>query len=1613
MAVFKCKMCGGTIDVHDGEKVVTCDFCGTTQTVYSFDNEKKATYFKRANALRYKCQFDKGAGIYETIVSEFPNEAEAYWGLVLCKYGIEYVDDPKTGSKIPTCHRTQFSSIYDDSDYKNCIKNADIVSKSIYEKEAKEISKLQKSILEISSKEDPFDIFICYKESDSSGNRTPDSVLAQDIYKELTNEGYRVFFSRITLEDKLGSQYEPYIFAALHSSKVMIHVTTSDEYSESVWVRNEWSRYLSLISEGQKKTLIPCYKDISAYELPEEMQHLQGQDMSKLGAMQDLIRGVNKIIGKNRVVTNVSVSNNAIGAEQDAFESQLRKGYVYLSKKMFDDAKETFENAVKLVEKCGRAYIGLMLAEAREVNIDNYLISTHSAYGTYKTDKLDLARSFADDKCLKELEDIDAKIEKLLYKDAKDYFLNLLVDHRWIEAEEYLNKEKKYNDEFLELYKETKYRYLIDSINEKIDVRNLSILDDAIEGFNELAGYKDSNEKNRLCSELKTKILDDWNNECINNLAITYPDEITLKSLDALVRQINGNKAFIKSLDPCTDIIKNAYDDIQDDAYKFIEGKSYNLISSFSNLSDCSKLIRLISSLNKNDYFEKVSSVIYEQENYIRDVEKQIKKKKAKKGLKISGIICAALAICAGVFFGIKAIVDERNRSNTYNSALAAMNAGNYDEAIATYKSLGNYKDSETRIEICNGLIKLQLSVVNDSEEYAVAGIKQIVTAGEKVDVAYETENNTNIKRAFNSSTNSGSKTETIDSTTFTLYEPTWGGYTFLYWSPIKVLYKDNRTSLHMLCNWSLNAYSIDYVLDGGTNNASNPKAYSVESDDITLENPTKDNYQFIGWYDSENGSEKIDRIPHGTYGDLTFYARWEINKYQVKFYNDSTLLYTDTVEHGGTAKYEGDTPTKERDAQYSYTFSGWDKNLNNVTSDFSTQATFSKMINSYTVRFYDYDRSTLLDAVSVKYGSCATFTKTPPTRATDDNYEYTFNGWDRPLSTAIVADTNFYATYSTKNRYLCEFYNDGTLLYSTRVTEGENVSYIGDTPTRTADQQYTYTFSGWDKSLNNIQESTIFSAEFNHTINQYTVAFVNFDGTFLGSDTVDYGTKASYNGSTPTRETDNSYKYTFSGWDISLDNITENVIATAQYSTINRYLVIFHNYDGNELYRTYVTEGEDAKYSGATPTRIADQQYTYTFSDWDKSLENIHESTIFTATFSNITNQYTVTFVDWDGTILGTDTVDYGSSASFSGPDPTREIDNSYKYTFDGWDISLENITSNVTATAQYKTTNRYLCSFYNDEILLYSTYVTSGDEVTYVGETPSRTATQQYTYTFIGWDKLLDNIDEDTVFNAVYKASTNQYTVTYLDWDGSELGTTTQNYGTESCPTFANPIRDDAQGCYFEFAGWNGQITSITENCTRTAIYNRYLYDAVYELNENKNGYILSKYTGTATNIVIPDTYNGLPILEIKEGVFSNKSIAYIEISDNIESIGNNAFYNCSSLEDVIFSMNSNLKYIGDQVFYNTKGKNMSAYGRGRVCVNFLPPKLEYVGKGAFYKEVSIPYGYSYGNDRWSDNCIYVACSTENFFNNSYQGNPWNSYFNTSNSTSRKWNVVHYSNN
>lgn len=372
MAVFKCKMCGSALEIEKDKKIIQCDYCGNVQTLPRLDDEKIERLYDRANHFRRNNDYDKAMDIYEQILEENNEDAESYWSLVLCKYGIEYVEDPSTHERMLTVNRTQFTSIFDDDNYKSAIKYADISQKVIYEKEAKKINDIQKGILEISQKEDPFDVFICYKETDERGMRTHDSVLATDLYHQLTNAGFKVFFSRITLEDKLGTAYEPYIFAALNSAKVMVVLGSKPEYFNAVWVKNEWSRFLASIKNDNKKVLIPAYKDMDPYDLPTEFSHLQSQDMNKLGFMFDLVHVIKRIVGEESS-KNKADDRNFNNVPYNNVSSLLKRASLFLEEGNFDDADVYCEKVLDIDPENYNAYLYKLLAYFKIKEVEELL----------------------------------------------------------------------------------------------------------------------------------------------------------------------------------------------------------------------------------------------------------------------------------------------------------------------------------------------------------------------------------------------------------------------------------------------------------------------------------------------------------------------------------------------------------------------------------------------------------------------------------------------------------------------------------------------------------------------------------------------------------------------------------------------------------------------------------------------------------------------------------------------------------------------------------------------------------------------------------------------------------------------------------------------------------------------------------------------------------------------------------------------------------------------------------------------------------------------------------------------------------------------------------------
>lgn len=677
MAIFKCKMCGGNLDVAEETTVCECEYCGTKQTVPKTRDDVMSNLFNRANNLRIKCEFDKAQEIYEKIVASDPTEAEAYWGLVLCKYGIEYVEDPATFRKIPTCHRTQLESVMTDVDYLAAIEHADVVQRSVYEEEARAIDKLQKDILEIVHKEQPFDVFICYKETDESGKRTGDSVIANDIYYQLTNEGFKVFYAAITLEDKLGQEYEPYIFAALNSARVMLVIGSKAEYFNAVWVKNEWSRYMKLMKSDRKKLLIPCYKDMDAYDLPEEFSHLQAQDMSKIGFINDVIRGIKKVIVKEEAPKSPAPVQTVVSAPASAnVENLLKRGMLSLEDGKWEEADRFFEQVLNENVEEPRAYLGKLLCKQKAASEDNLVNSAPSAAKSLEQNEdYKKAYRFAGAEFKAHLADLN---NRYIFSSGMKRFNSAKTENDFIDAKAVFlgiadyQPAKEKSAECMERAAECVYTEADKILSESRDKSNLAF---AREEFGRISGHRDAAEKAALC-EQKIKQIEDDEKEAVYQKALGDMREDTLDTLRTALSYfgtISGWK------------------------------------DSHALAAECRQRIAVLQGEREREHERRKQEMVQ---------KRILNEQKAKKRKTIAAIIGAAVVVIAAALVVVFVVVP----MNKYKAAVELVKQGEYEEALVRLEKMRDHEGSEKQIEICEKNLEYQYGVsLLEQEQYEEA----------------------------------------------------------------------------------------------------------------------------------------------------------------------------------------------------------------------------------------------------------------------------------------------------------------------------------------------------------------------------------------------------------------------------------------------------------------------------------------------------------------------------------------------------------------------------------------------------------------------------------------------------------------------------------------------------------------------------------------------------------------------------------------------------------------------------------------------------------------------------------------------------------------------------
>lgn len=717
MTVFQCRCCGAVLEVNAAKTHCECSFCGVTQTVPILDFDEKTILWERADNLRRGGKYDRAMAVYEQLSELCPDDPDIYWSKTLCRYGVEYIEENGSHKRIPTLNRIQYESVIDDENYRKAVALANDDRRRVYIIWAKQLEELRRTTLAVTLAEKPYDIFICYKETDANGRRTEDSVIAAQLYRNLTSEGWRVFFSRVTLEDKAGTAFEPYIFAALNSAKIMLAVGTKPEHFNAVWTRNEWSRFLTLTNSDSEKTLAVLYKGMLPAQLPEEFAHLRRFDISAPDFYEELMRGVRKTLktSVNRTDTQGQTQDEHPIESADAL---LKRARLFLEDGMFRRADELCEQALNLAPENADGYLVKLLAECGLSSEDslggyhgdftrsgNYAkairfgddalakrLQGYAEKSSYETYCLELENAVNE----QQLEAIAKRFEALGYADSTE---------KAAVARETADEMRREHErtERAEKYRSALSLYNRNTQNDDSRAENLSA---ALKTLTELGEYENSE---RIAENIRAELAETIERIERRNALLLVKQKRNEKLKKFLIRAavigVPACAAIIITLNIISGAqLKSKYNAASE---LLSSGKYEEAAVAFAAMGDYSDAAeRVIESryhqailLLENGSYDEAKALFGKTAGY-SDSEDQICRADYLKAVELSenGDFKSA----AELFSTLGSYLDSRERANNSMYEYArSVEKSSFGEAAELYRSLGSYKDSAERYLLC------------------------------------------------------------------------------------------------------------------------------------------------------------------------------------------------------------------------------------------------------------------------------------------------------------------------------------------------------------------------------------------------------------------------------------------------------------------------------------------------------------------------------------------------------------------------------------------------------------------------------------------------------------------------------------------------------------------------------------------------------------------------------------------------------------------------------------------------------------------------------------------------------------------------------------------------
>ena len=290
----------------------------------------------------------------------------------------------------------------------------------------------------------------------------------------------------------------------------------------------------------------------------------------------------------------------------------------------------------------------------------------------------------------------------------------------------------------------------------------------------------------------------------------------------------------------------------------------------------------------------------------------------------------------------------------------------------------------------------------------------------------------------------------------------------------------------------------------------------------------------------------------------------------------DGGVFAQTDVEYGAVAVAPAGTPTKTATAQYTYAFAEWDYDFSTpIYGNTTISPLFNDTVNKYTVTWQNATGGVFYEE-ELDYGTVPSVPGESPVKANTETTAYLFTGWSGPLGEPITGNVVFTPNYEARAIYTVTFLDaEGNTFATLPAISGFESGLPSENPTKAADVQYSYTFSGWSVGgtpylgTEEIYADTIVQPVFDHTINSYDIHWCDYDGTILMTTSAAYGstiTAAPDGIATPSRpDSADGTQWVFTGWSFPAGEITGETSIQPIFDDIDEVLALVITEAGSE----------------------------------------------------------------------------------------------------------------------------------------------------------------------------------------------------------------------------------------------------------------------------------------------------------------------------------------------------------------------------------------------------------------------------------------------------------------